>query len=128
MPFLVVLLIRNGHFIETKVYRKETNNDICLNWNSFAPNSWKCSTLRTLIKRAYLICSSKKHLVDELKHLECLFEKYNNFPRWVIDQLLSDAQLENSNIRSSIQDNQKDVNKTAHLLVLPYAGSKGENQ
>ena len=79
-----------------------------------------------LIKRAYLICSCEKHLVDELKHLEHVFEKYNNFPKWVIDQLLSEVQSEDANIRSSIQDNQNDVNKTAHLLVLPYAGSKGE--
>ena len=33
---------------------------------------------------------------------------------------------EDSNIRGSMQDNQNDVNKTAHLLVLPYAGSKDE--
>ena len=70
VPFFVVFLIRNRNFLETKVYRKSTNNNIYLNWNSFAPNTWKRSTSRTLIKRAYLIYSSKKHLVDELKHLE----------------------------------------------------------
>ena len=55
------------------------------------PNTWKCSTLGTLIKRAYLIFLSEKQLVDELKHLEYVFEKYNNFPKWVIDQLLSEV-------------------------------------
>ena len=79
-----------------------------------------------MIKRDYLICSLKKHLVDELKHLEYVFKKYNNFPKWVIDQLLSEVQSEDYNMRSSIQDNQNDVNKTAHLLVLPYAVSEGE--
>ena len=92
----------------------------------FAPNTWKRSTLRTLIKRAYLICSSENHLLDELKHLEYVFEKYYNFPKCVIHQFLSEVQLEDPNIRSSIQENQNDFNKTAHLLVLPYAGSKGE--
>ena len=87
----------------------------------------KRSTLRTLIKLANLISSSEKHLVDELKHLEYVFEKYNNFLKWVIVQLLSVVQSEDSNIRSSIQDNQNDVNKTKHLLVLHDAGSKGEN-
>ena len=117
-----LITIRNGNFTETKVNRKPANNDIHLNQNSFAPNTWKRSTLRTLIKRAYLICSSKKHLADELKHLEYVFEKYNNFPKWVIDQLLSEGQLKDSNIRSSIQNNQNDINKTTHLLVLPYTG------
>ena len=87
----------------------------------------KRSTLRTLIKLANLISSSEKHLVDELKHLEYVFEKYNNFLKWVIVQLLSVVQSEDSNIRSSIQDNQNDVNKTKHLPVLHDAGSEGEN-
>ena len=63
-----------------------------------------------------------------MKHLEYGFGKYNNFPKWVIDQLLIEVQSEDSNIRISIQENQNDVNKTAHLLVLPYAGSKGKKQ
>ena len=46
LPFLDVLLIRNGNFIEAKVYRRPTNNDIYLNWNSFAPDTWQRSTLR----------------------------------------------------------------------------------
>ena len=36
LPFLDALLIRNLNFIETKVYLKPTNNDIYLNWKSFA--------------------------------------------------------------------------------------------
>ena len=31
-----------------------------------------------------------------------------------------------ANTRSSVQEIQNDVNKTAHLLVLHYAGSNGE--
>ena len=85
LPFLDVLLIRNGNFIGTKVYPKPTNKDIYLNWNSFRliPGS--------IVHYACLICSSEKHLVDELKHLEYVFEKYNNFPIWVIDQLQSEC-------------------------------------
>ena len=122
---LDVLLIRNRNFIEIKVYRKPTNNDIYLNWNSFAPNTWKCSTLRKLIKRASLIYSSEIHIVDELKHLEYVCEKYNNFLKWVADQLLSEVQLEDCNIRGSIQDNQNDVQKIVYIYtVLSYAGQR----
>ena len=66
------------------------------------------------VDKTCLICSSEKHLVDELKHLEYVFEKYNNFPKWVIDQLLSEVQSEDSNIRSSMQENQNDVNPLLH--------------
>ena len=69
----------------------------------------------------------KKHLVDELQHLEYVFEQYNNFPKWVTDQLLSKVQSEKFyNVTSSIQENQCDANKIVHLLVLLYTGSKGK--
>ena len=36
--FFDVLLIRNNSLRSTKVYRKNTNTDIYINWKSFAPN------------------------------------------------------------------------------------------
>ena len=48
LPFLDLLLCRNGRELTTTVYRKKTNNDIYLNWNAFAPVRWKRCTLRTL--------------------------------------------------------------------------------
>ena len=56
LPFLDVLLCRNGRELTTTVYRKKTNNDIYLNWNAFAPVSWKRGTLRTLVQRPHLVC------------------------------------------------------------------------
>ena len=47
-----------------------------------------------------------------MKHLENVFEKHNNFPKRVIEQLVSEFQLEDS------KHNQNDVNKTLHLLLL----------
>ena len=62
LPFLDVLLCRNGREFTTTVYRKKTNNDIYLNWNAFAPVSWKRDMLRTLVQRAYLVCSTETYL------------------------------------------------------------------
>ena len=56
LPFLDVLSCRNGRELTTTVYRKKTNNDIYLNWNAFAPVSWKRGTLRTLVQRPHLVC------------------------------------------------------------------------
>ena len=61
-----------------------------------------------------------------LEYIYTTFEKYNKFAKCVIVLLLSEVQSEDSNIRSSIEENQNGFNKTAHLLVLRYAGSKGE--
>ena len=66
LAFLDVLLLREGQNIITTVYRKVTNSDINLNWNSFCPQSWKRRTLKSLVQRAHLICSTEDLLKTEL--------------------------------------------------------------
>ena len=41
LEFLDVLLLRIDQNIITTVYKKVTNSDIYLNWNSFCTQSWK---------------------------------------------------------------------------------------
>ena len=79
LPFLEVMIICKNNNIETAVYRKVNNNDIYLNSNSFSPKSWKRGTLKTVIKRAYVICSTTYLLRKELDHTSFVFQKYNNF-------------------------------------------------
>ena len=62
ISFLDILIIRSVQKIETRVYRKSTNTDIYIHWNSYAPCSWKRSTLKTLIMRAYTISSNDSYL------------------------------------------------------------------
>ena len=73
LPFLDVLFIRDGEKLNTTVYRKDTHNDLYLHWNSFTPISWKRGTLKSLISRAYMVCSNETLLAKELKHLEYVF-------------------------------------------------------
>ena len=74
LPFLDILLIRTGTKIEPTVYRKSTNNDIYLNWDSFAPVIWKIGTLKTLFNRAYIVSFTDYHLKKELGDLRCFSE------------------------------------------------------
>ena len=87
LPFLDVLFIRDGEKLNTAVYRKDTHNDLYLHWNSFTPVSWKRGTLKSLISRAYMVCSNETLLEKELKHLKHVFHKINGYPWWVIDQV-----------------------------------------
>ena len=48
ISFLDVLLICNLETISTTVYRKVTNTDIYINWESFAPSKWKWRTLKII--------------------------------------------------------------------------------
>ena len=59
LPFLDVLFIRDGGKLNTTVYRKDAHKDLYLHKNLFTPISWKRGTLKSLISRAYMICSNQ---------------------------------------------------------------------
>ena len=129
LPFLDVLLIKNANKINTTVYRKP-KTDVYLNWNTYAPTTWKRGTLRTILSHAYTICSSETYLNEEIKYIGSTFEKVNNYPKYVITHLKREVKLkytQNMNIeRSTINQTTQNEQDKLHLLVLLYAGNKRE--
>ena len=112
--------------MQTTVYRKPTNNDIYLNWNLLSPKSWKRRALRIVTKKAYVIYSTVHLLQKELGHISFAFQKYNNFPKWIIDQGLYQVKKNHHFIRR-VQTEINDVrNEKSHLLVFPSTGQKRE--
>ena len=101
LPFLDALLTRKVNNIVTTVYRKATTNDLCLNWNSFAPTNWKRGTLKTLIDRAYLICSSPELQKQEFQHLKQVFHEKNDYPKWVINQVVEQVEAKHRTVTHS---------------------------
>ena len=75
LPFLDAFFTRNVNNIVATVYHKTTANDLHLNWNLFAPTSWKRGTLKTLIDRPYLICFSRELRKQENEHLKQVFHE-----------------------------------------------------
>ena len=69
------MLCRDVENIVATAYRKVTNADVYLNWNSFASYSWLREILKTPTQRAYMICSTTELLDAELKYLEKVFVK-----------------------------------------------------
>ena len=59
LPCLDALFIRDGENLNTAVYRKDTHNDLHLHWNSFTPTSCERGTMKSLISRAYMVCSNE---------------------------------------------------------------------
>jgi len=127
IPFLDVMIIRIANLIETTVYRKPTTNNVYLHWNAFAPKTCKRGTLKTIIKRAYLICSTDKHLEEELKFIGNVFQNINGFPKWVISQIM-DEMKEKSNINPNQERYPNDNAETMEYLqlCLPYKGQEGD--
>lgn len=88
IPFLDVSVKRTTSAFETTVHRKSTSSDDCINYNSIAPDRYKTGVIKTMINRAYKICSTWETFHCELKRLRQLFTN-NNFPIDIIEKTIS---------------------------------------
>ena len=90
IPFLDVKVQRkeDGTFT-TSVHRKKTSSDIYINWNSFAPKTWKIGTLHGLVQRAFTICSGEHEMEKEIQYLKKVFVKVNGFPTKVMENTVT---------------------------------------
>ena len=77
LPFLDCLASRDNNELRTTVYRKPTHTDRLLDESSYNPTSHKATTIRTLTRRAQLVCDTPDSLRDEHKYLERVFMKNN---------------------------------------------------
>lgn len=111
------MLVRNNHYIDTEVYRKKTNTDIYVNWNSFEPNSWKWVTFRTLVTRPSEICSTDKFLEEEIEYARAVFYHQNNYPLLVIDKIIHKMKKNPQLLKWSMMN--------VETSLLPYKGDKG---
>ena len=69
IPFLDCLVKRENNTLQTTVYRKPTHTDRLLDQTSYNPTSHKATTVRTLTRRAQIVCDSDESMTDEIKHL-----------------------------------------------------------
>ena len=114
LPFLDIMVMRGEDDIETMIYRKPTNNEIYLHWNSFTPVSWRIRTLKSLVLRAYKSTADYRKM--ELKHLTETFCN-NGYPLVIIKNTME-------KIEDGILSDRKDDNESDRqvLLTLPYKG------
>ena len=76
-----------------------------------------------------MICTNQTLLERELKHLKNMFHKKNEYPLWMINQVMETVRV-TTNIRN-ISTKQLYIldsnNDKLHPLILPYAGQKCNN-
>ena len=124
IPFPDILIIRKPGKIETTVYRKKTCTDLYMNWYSFVSKSWKWGTLKTLVQRRHINCSTEKHLKEELNHIRKTFNEINNYPHWVITKVFKEIkEMTPSEKEIQVKEDENTSIKN-HKLVLPYQGEK----
>ena len=83
IPFLDCLVSRHDNKLQTTIYRKPTHTNRLLDQSSYNPTSHKATTVRTLTRRAQLVCDSTDSLTDESKYLDKVFSKNNYNPDFV---------------------------------------------
>ena len=64
-----------------------------LHWDCLTPISWKRGTQKTLVERAYLICSTPRLLEKELTHLRTVFRNTKGYPNWIISQVFEQIKV-----------------------------------
>jgi hypothetical protein len=134
IPFLDVLLKKNQDgTIETTVYRKPTNNNVYIHWNSYAPKEWKIGTLYGIIRRAYEICSTQEERSKELKFLKTVFTETNGYPHYLVTSAFEKVKERQeasttSTTRTTEEEESNDntVESKKFMIKLPYAGKEGE--
>ena len=75
--FLDCLVTCDNNELRTTIYRKPTHTDRLLDQSSYNRTSHKATTIRTLTRRAQLVCDSPDSLTDEIKYLDNAFNKNN---------------------------------------------------
>ena len=71
------MVIRDNNKLKTTIDRKPTHTDQLLDQSSYNPTSHKATTIRTLTRRAQLVCYSPDSLQDETDYLNNVFSKNN---------------------------------------------------
>ena len=113
----------------TSVYRKKTSSDIYINWNSYAPRTWKIGTLYGLVQRAFTICSDEHEIEKEIRYLKRIFGKVNCYSTKIIENTI--AKVRNKNAQSpegadvKLKLNQNEPGVQRPYMSLPYGGDKG---
>ena len=75
LPFLGILLEKNGAQITTHVYHKPTDRGLLLHYQSHVKQCYKSALLRTIPNRAYRLSSNWDLLIDEWDNLRHIFVK-----------------------------------------------------
>ena len=79
LPFLDLNINRTETGFVTSIYRKNTFTGLGLHYLSFEPFRYKINAIKTLIYRAFNICSTHINFHTEIKFLEQFFHG-NGFP------------------------------------------------
>ena len=102
---------------KTSVYRKPTYTGLGLSWFSFCPDIYKVNSIKTLLNRAYSICSDYFLLHLEFEYLKKYFID-NNYSLNIFSKVLKDFLYEKRKVKLS----KMNVPRMVQYIRLPFYG------
>ena len=123
LPFLDVLVEKNGHEFVRSIYRKLAFTGQYIRWNSFCPMKRKANLISTLVHRALVICS-KSTLQKELFNIRSILIN-NGYPEAIMNTVMS---KKINQFRRSTQLGQKKCPVYLHLHWLGNVSMRYEMQ
>ncbi|XP_069970997.1 uncharacterized protein [Penaeus vannamei] len=86
LPFLDTIVTNNNGNFHTSIYRKPTFTGLGLHFLSFTPYIYKINSVKTLITRAYNVCSNWAAFHIEMSFLKNFFLT-NGYPLYIFDKI-----------------------------------------
>ena len=99
--------------VDTSVFTKPTNSGDSINYNGICPEKYKVSTIKTLLHRAYDICSDLKLFRQEVVSIQQRLVK-NNFHMKFLDKVLNDF----ITMKTSQQENMNSSNDKNNGIII----------
>ena len=116
LPFLDILITREEGHLVTDVYRKKTYTGLGLNFHSFVPSLFKINSIKTLLHRAYNICSTWHNFHEEVERLRHYFY-INSYPKNIIDKHIK--RFISSKFTTKLNESN---DKETKYISLPFLG------
>ena len=98
--------------LQTKVYRKKTHTGQYLHYTSNQPEHVKIGTIKTLVRRAQIVCSTEESLADEFDYIKKTM-RLNGYPEKLITKTIEQTLSFNSRSKNN-------QNLEAPKLFIPY--------
>ena len=125
IPFLDCLVSQGENKLWTTIYRKPTHSDRLLDQSSYNPTFLEATTIRTLTRRAQLVCDSTDSLTDETNYLNNVFSKNNYNTDFIRQNTYKPAEHNETNanptpVTTTTVPNITGTSETIAQILQPY--------
>jgi len=117
LPFLDMYVTNDNGRFHTSIYRKPTFTGLGLHFLSNIPYIYKINSIKTLITRAYNLCSNWSSFHDEMNFLKDFFVR-NGYPLYLFDKMTKTFLCK----KFSNQPTVSTANRDHRYVKLPFMG------